>query len=512
MSTLIQQGLARPYLRRTRLALLCFSVAANAICAGGIYCFPMISPVLVTHLKLTQPQLTTIAVAGMMGQYPAGFFIGKALDYYGAWACSLIAACLLSAGFGLFANEIANAPDAITQPSTSTFHNLVIFFFVAALGTIFSYFSSVFAASKNFPNYIGIAAGTSMAFFCLSPTVLSLLASRYFSLPNGEIDVIHFLQFLAILCGCVNLVGGFTMHMIPPAPTGKEESSSAVIAGDPEVPNERTTLLPKTTSGDNDEQDQVQVDVVSVCEEIPESKGSALDLLSDRDFWALAFVLFVIAGSGEMIISNIGTIIISLPSRNATNSDFVDTPSTAFMTATQVRLLSMANTLSRILVGTLADIVSPVPSRSMDGNGGFLRKHRISRVAFLTFSTALLVCTYAWMVVGVKEQAGVWVLSIGAGLAYGCVFTLIPSLLSSIWGFPNLGRNYGILFYVPFFGTPTFSYLYAFISDAHVSGSNQDGVCRGPGCWTLTFEVSTLAAALACGTSVYLWRAWKGRV
>ncbi|KAF8552589.1 MFS general substrate transporter [Imleria badia] len=509
MSTLIQQGPSRPYLRRLRLALLCFSVGANAICAGGVFCFPMISPALATHLKLTQPQLTTIALAGMMGQYPFAALVGKFLDYYGAWACSVISACLFSAGFGLFANEIANASDAITQPATSTFHNLVIFFFICALGTVFSHFSSVVAASKNFPNYIGIAAGASMALFGLSPTFLSLLASRYFSFPDGEIDVTHFLRFLAILAGCVHLLGGFTLHTIPPAP--KEESNYAVITTDPEVPNERTSLLPNKTNGNNDEHEQVQVEVVSVSEST-ESNESALGLLSDRNFWAFALIVFVVLGSCETIISNIGTIVLSLPSRNATNFAFVDTPSNALMTATQVRMLSIANTLARLLVGPLADIVSPVPSHSIDGNRSFLRKHYISRIAFLTFSTALLVCTYTWTVIGVKEQAGVWVLSIGAGLAYGCVFTLIPSLVSSIWGLTNLGRNYGILLYAPFLGTPTFSYLYAFISDAHVSESNQDGVCRGPACWTLTFEMSALAAVVACGTSVYLWRAWKGRV
>ena len=70
--------------------------------------------------------------------------------------------------------------------------------------------------------------------------------------------------------------------------------------------------------------------------------------------------------------------------------------------------------------------------------------------------------------------------------------------------------------YAPFLGTPTFSYLYAFISDAHVAdaepGADVDGVCRGPSCWKLTFEVSALGAALAFGASLYLWRAWKGRV
>jgi len=304
------------------------------------------------------------------------------------------------------------------------------------------------------------------------------------------------------------------MHIIPSDP--KEESNSAIIASDPEVPNERTALLPNKTNGNDDEHDQGQVDVVSISDDSPEPKESVLDLLSDRNFWALVFIVFVVLGSCEMIISNLGTIVLSLPSQTYIIPAFVDTPSTALMTTTQVRVLSLANTLSRLLVGPLADIVSPVPSRTIDDNRGFLRQHRISRIAFLTFSTAVLVSTYAWMVIGVREQAGIWALSLGAGLAYGCAFTVLPSIVSSIWGLSNLGRNYGIITYAPFLGTPAFSYLYAFISAAHVSDagseSNEAGVCHGSACWTLTFEVSALAAALACGASVYLWRAWKGRV
>jgi len=117
-----------------------------------------------------------------------------------------------------------------------------------------------------------------------------------------------------------------------------------------------------------------------------------------------------------MIISNIGTIILSLPSQIYT---IHDTPSTAVVTATQVRMLSIANTLSRLIVGPLADIVSPATSRTIDDNRGFLRQHRISRIAFLTFSAAVLVCAYTWVVVGVREQAGIWVLR------------YVPPLLSS---------------------------------------------------------------------------------
>lgn len=158
-----------------------------------------------------------------------------------------------------------------------------------------SYFSSVFAASKNFPNYIGTAAGISTALLGLSPTFLSVLASRYFSSPDGQLDVTHFLQFLAILSGCVHLVGGFTLHVIPSAP--EEVSKSIIPAGDPETPNERTALLSNKTNRNDHQDDQVQVDVVPISDESLESKNSTSDLLSDRNFWALAYIVFVVLGS-----------------------------------------------------------------------------------------------------------------------------------------------------------------------------------------------------------------------
>jgi hypothetical protein len=76
--------------------------------------------------------------SGMMGQYPFAAMIGKVVDKYGPWACSIIASCLFFAGFGLFAKEIISTPDDITVPSASTFHHLTIYFFIAGLGTAFS--------------------------------------------------------------------------------------------------------------------------------------------------------------------------------------------------------------------------------------------------------------------------------------------------------------------------------------------------------------------------------------
>ncbi|KAI6140801.1 MFS general substrate transporter [Pisolithus tinctorius] len=491
-----------PYLRRVKLALACVSIAANTLCAGGIICFPLIAPTLVTQLKLTQPQLTTVALAGMAGQYLFAAFAGKAIDYYGPWICSLASAVLFSTGFGLFAREIALTPVDIVTSSDSSYRRPAFYFLICAAGTVCSFLSAVVTASKNFPHYIGLATGTSAALFGLSPTFLSILATRYFSHPDTGLDVTQFLRFLAVLSGSVHLVGVFTMHVQPPV----EECTSKPFDTDTEDPaelaDECTSLLSKTSAA-------ASFDVTSATDEDLRSQ-SALDVLKDFNFWVLAFIVFVILGSCEMVISNIGTIVLSLPSRYLPTTALDGIPSGDIATSTQVRTISIANTVSRFVVGPLADFVSPVPSHPQPDSRGTYRKHLVSRLVFLAFSSSLLVCTCLWTVVGIRSQAALWTLSIGAGIAYGCVFTILPSLVSSIWGIHNLGRNYGILIYAPFLGTPVFSYLYAFVAVEHTPADG--GVCMGVRCWRATFEVSGVAAALAFVATLWLWKAWRGKV
>lgn len=103
----------------------------------------------------------------------------------------------------------------------------------------------------------------------------------------------------------------------------------------------------------------------------------------------------------EMIMSNIGTIVLSLPTERA-HTFTIHAMSSDAVTSAQVRTISLANTISRLVVGPLADFVSPVPTHLP--SGGTFRKHFVSRIAFLTFSLSVLVCTYFWMVVGVRSQ------------------------------------------------------------------------------------------------------------
>ena len=129
--------------------------------------------------------------------------------------------------------------------------------------------------------------------------------------------------------------------------------------------------------------------------------------------------------------------------------------------------------------------------------------------------------------------------SLGTGVAYGATFTVLyvvviafivetaneclyhnrPSIVSAIWGMHNLGRNFGVITYAPFIGTPLFSYLYAFVSASHAQHSSGDGlvmgesnVCKGAECWQLTFIVSFLTSSAGLLVSFVLWAKWRGRV
>ena len=101
------------------------------------------------------------------------------------------------------------------------------------------------------------------------------------------------------------------------------------------------------------------------------------------------------------------TIVASLPVSDGTTTGrylrLLDTPA-----ASQVKLLAVSNTFARILVGPLADFVSPVASYPPSGIV-FPRKHWISRFAFLSVPSILLIFTCFWMAFAVRTQAQLWI-------------------------------------------------------------------------------------------------------
>ena len=110
-----------------------------------------------------------------------------------------------------------------------------------------------------------------------------------------------------------------------------------------------------------------------------------------------------------MVISNIGTIVMALPPSSSTQwllGQLLADSSAAH----QVKLLSISNTIARIVAGPVADFTSPIAAYLPTGEVVFPRKTRISRFVFLSGSASLLSLTFLWMAIGVETREQVWLL------------------------------------------------------------------------------------------------------
>ena len=100
----------------------------------------------------------------------------------------------------------------------------------------------------------------------------------------------------------------------------------------------------------------------------------------------------------ETVMANLGSIYLSLPTSSGASPDV----------STQVQLLSASNTLSRLLVGPVADFLSPVAAYIQGGVWSFPRKQHISRIAFLVGAAFVVSVTLFLLEVGVSTRETMW--------------------------------------------------------------------------------------------------------
>ena len=149
------------------------------------------------------------------------------------------------------------------------------------------FFSSVFAASKHFPNHPGIASGLTMALFGLSPFCLSVLASNSFiDRASGLLDVVLLLKFMAVLAALTHALG-FVVLRTPSVPTPPTPLVSSSDCGDID---EDSRLLPRANSRPG------SAHLKGCFAQFPNP-------IQDRYFWVLGLYCLLIIGavSGERL-------------------------------------------------------------------------------------------------------------------------------------------------------------------------------------------------------------------
>lgn len=157
-------------------------------------------------------------------------------------------------------------------------------------------FSALFAATQSYPHFLGIASGTTMSLFGLSPLFISLIASTFFTDPGSGLTVVSFMTCLAVLTGIVLLCSAVILRVTLPTPSSNSHvtepspdepipstSSPTLVASEP---LETDTLLPKHTPQDAE----------SAAPDPTERGGPVLELLQDSEFWLLAIAIFMVTG------------------------------------------------------------------------------------------------------------------------------------------------------------------------------------------------------------------------
>jgi len=125
----------------------------------------------------------------------------------------------------------------------------------------------------------------STAFFGLSPLVLSYIASLFFSLPDGQPNVTHFVLFLGIFAGSTHFFCFILLKIFPPSAIAPIEHSDEESIERPTLhPHEQTPLL-------------VNANKSTTIVRSVDHDQSVRSLLKKLDYWLLVLSMFFLLGS-----------------------------------------------------------------------------------------------------------------------------------------------------------------------------------------------------------------------
>ncbi|KAG7665971.1 uncharacterized protein J8A68_000400 [[Candida] subhashii] len=180
---------------RGRLLSLGVSVLI-AIASGTPYLYGVYSPQLVKRVGLTTSDSATISLSITIGTSVGGLFGGFLIDHFGPQRSIMMGSiCILFSYFGMH---------KVYEHRYANMWVICLLMILAGSGSITAFFSTIKAATANFPNHRGSAAALPVSAYGFAATIYSFIAATFFSHSAGDL-----LLFLAIFCGSVAFFGSF---------------------------------------------------------------------------------------------------------------------------------------------------------------------------------------------------------------------------------------------------------------------------------------------------------------
>lgn len=514
-----------------------------ALCGGSIVVFSLYAPMFQSRLHYSQFQVNGVAIAASVSVYLPVSILGYVCDRFGMTPLALLSAVLFGAGYGTAAGVyrrldlqyrgLSHVP--ATEPDTS--YPLMVFAFVLiGVGTCAIYISSISSCAKNFGKgkYRGLALAMPITAFGLSPMWISQVGSHFFSEraadgTKGDIDVFRFFLFLGTLLFAAGIFGTFTLRVVNEQDLIDEaieelEHSGILDGGSLLGRSDRSYGAVSQNPNDDEEGEDAALLEPTLDEDAQWKKNWVLNaetrqFLSDRTMWPFALAFLFMVGPGEAFINNLGTVIGTL---TPPMSEVMGHRTSA---ATHVSIFGVTSTISRILIGSLTDILAPSPETQHVQVGhrplssSPRQRFSISRVVFMLFFAMLssigLLVLASGAVQGHAERF--WIVSGFVGAGYGAIFSLTPLIVTIIWGVENFATNFGIIAMLPAVGSTFWGLIYSAVYQAgakspHEGPSGESGdddlFCYGEKCYSSTFWAEAITVWVAC--ALLFW-AWKGK-
>ncbi|KAI1381567.1 putative transporter MCH1 [Hypoxylon crocopeplum] len=520
---------------RALRALAFFVSIVASLCAGSVTAFSLYGHLFQSRLHYTQFQINGIASAMSIAMYTPVPAIGYMCDRVGPSPLALLSTILLGGGYGLAAGMYHKGLAEVSgggQSIKTTFPPMILAFVAIGVGTSCLYVGAITTCAKNFGKgrYRGLMLVAPIASFGLGGMVLSQVGSRllYERQPDGargDVNVFHFFLFLCIVLAALGLIGAFSLRIVDEEDlidgAVEELERSGLLEGS-EIFRRRADRDYGTIDAIDDDagvmdpsRDDEGEDDNAKLKKTWLLNAETRRFLTDNTMWWFAIGFWLIIGPGEAFINNLGTVIGTLYSPKMKSNET--------SAATHVSIMATVSTVARLLAASLSDLLSPSPHSQYVQTGfpttlpQLRQKLSVSRVALFVAASLSLSIGTCVLASGAVQDHGerFWIVSSSIGAGYGAVFSLMPIIVTMIWGVENFGTNFGIIALTPAVGSTMWGLIYSAVYQAgardsplSADGSDEDIFCFGKKCYSSTFWAMTISIWI--GSVMVLW-AWKGR-
>lgn len=464
------QTVLRP--KPTGLSIFALSILGT-LSAASISLFSMYGQTLQHKLGFSQVQVNSVSISSLLGMYLLMPVIGYLGDTFGSNYLALFSWITFPASYSIASTIFSTAADYYRdtgEPLPRAAPEMAFCFFFIGAATSCMYYASLKASAHSMSVYYvengklqtytpGYAIWGPVAAFGLSSLWQSQLLRAVF-IRGKDVNVagifFFFAGLYAIICGVIFLSCRKAENMASDLRKKAESSSDCNCDG-------------------------------------PGHEGASLrEFFTDKTAWLFLLCFVFIGGPFEMFQNNMGAILDTVTVENAETPSF----------STHVSLFATFSTISRLVVGFSSEAM----------------QSHVSRPVLLSVIALVAACIHLMVPSGlftVFDNARYFsVVTVVNGFSYGSSFTLVPTIVTKVWGIANLGTIWGSFILALAVGSLGYGLLFAKVYDAasEVGVGRLSQVCSGVHCYALTFVITGTGLAFASAAVFFIWVfMWKKR-